>query len=263
MKIMIFGANGMLGRYLVTDFQDRHTVIPVTRKELDLLELTEVALKRFVKKHKPDLIINAAGLIKQRNPKVLDLVAVNTVFPQMLGKLKEELGAEIIHITTDCVFSGRDGDYTETSLHDCTDEYGKTKSLGEHPKLTIIRTSIIGEEYENKLSLIEWVKSQAGKEVQGYVYHDWNGVTCLELCKVIERVIESGAYWEGVQHIFSPNTVTKGELVKMISDAFGLNVTVVPTVTDVVTRTLSTNSMPMVTTDLFDQLGELSNFKLA
>lgn len=262
MKIMIFGANGMLGRYLVTDFESRHTIIPVTRTDLDLAKVTEAKLKTFVKKHKPDLIINAAGLIKQRNPNVLDLVAVNTVFPHLLAKVKEELGVEVIHITTDCVFSGRDGDYTETALHDCTDEYGKTKSLGENPKLTIIRTSIIGEERDNKLSLLEWVKSQAGKEVNGYVYHEWNGVTCLELCKVIERVIESGAYWEGVSHVFSPTSVCKAELVKMISDAFRLDVTVNPMVTDTQNRTLATNSMPMVTTDLFDQLTELSNFIL-
>ena len=106
-----------------------------------------------------------------------------------LAKIKKEHNCQVVHISTDCVFNGKKGNYNEEDDHDCLDVYGKTKSLGENPDLTIIRTSIIGEEITNKRSLVEWVKSNTSKEINGFIKHFWNGVTCLQLAKIIYKII--------------------------------------------------------------------------
>ena len=132
----------------------------------------------------------------------------------------------MIHVTTDCVFSGKDGNYDENSLHDETNDYGTSKSLGELCKATIIRTSIIGEETINKRSLLEWVRSNRGGEINGFTNHMWNGVTCLQLSKIIEKMIREKFYWEGVRHTFSPRSVSKYELVSLINEIYDLNIKV-------------------------------------
>ena len=130
----------------------------------------------------------------------------------------------MIHITTDCVFSGINGKYDELSIHDSKEIYGISKSLGEVDQVTIIRTSIIGEEIRNKYSLLEWIKSNKGKEINGYVNHFWNGVTCLELAKVIEYMIRNNYFWKGVRHIYSPEIVSKYELITMINEIYELDI---------------------------------------
>ena len=101
-------------------------------------------------------------------------------------------------------------------VHTATDIYGTTKSLGESQKSTIIRTSIIGEELTGQNSLLEWIKSNKNKTINGFANHYWNGVTCLTLSKIIKSIIDKKDYWTGVRHIFSPNTVTKYDLCKYI-----------------------------------------------
>lgn len=125
-----------------------------------------------------------------------------------------------------CVFSGNDGNYNEKSPHDCIDVYGKTKSLGEPLNCTVVRTSIIGEEIEQGRSLVEWVKSMKNKGANGYTNHKWNGITCLQVAKVFEDIIENNKYWMGVKHIVSPNIVNKYVLVSTISDVYELNITI-------------------------------------
>jgi dTDP-4-dehydrorhamnose reductase len=146
----------------------------------------------------------------------------------------------MIHITTDCVFSGKDGSYNELSEHDETNDYGMSKSLGELCNATIIRTSIIGEEVQNKRSLLEWVKSNKGKDINGFVNHFWNGVTCLELSNVIYKIINEKLYWNGVRHIFSPKSVSKFELVSMINEVYNLNIKINPFETENVDKTITT-----------------------
>jgi dTDP-4-dehydrorhamnose reductase len=104
------------------------------------------------------------------------------------------------------------------SLHDCLDDYGKSKSLGEPTNCMVIRTSIIGEEIHKNASLIAWAKTQKGKSVNGFLNHDWNGVTTLEYAKVCQQVIDKGLYEIGLHHVHSPQSVNKFELLQIISD---------------------------------------------
>ena len=124
------------------------------------------------------------------------------------------------------MFSGKIGNYNENSQHDADDIYGITKSLGEDKTMCIIRTSIIGEETNNKNSLIEWLIKQKNGTIDGYENVFWNGVTCLQLAKIIEQIIKNNTYWIGVRHILSPNTVSKYELCEYINEIYQLNINI-------------------------------------
>lgn len=234
MKILVFGSNGMLGNYILSYLNKNNlTAIGITRNDYDLKNLTEESLNKFLLDKNIDenfVLINSAGVIPQASKNYQltdkDYFKINSIFPIILSKLCNKYKCKMIHVTTDCVFSGEKGNYIETDEHDASDSYGVSKSLGELCNCTIIRTSIIGEEKLNKRSLLEWVKSNANKEINGYVNHYWNGVTCLQLSKIIHCIISENLYWTGVRHIFSPETVNKYELTSMINDIYKFNITI-------------------------------------
>lgn len=250
----------MLGKYVMEHFSRiaGFSVLGVTRNEFDAVTDDVKTLQLY----QYDVVINCIGTIKSvvDSVGVVNTIKVNSLFPHTIANECKSYNTRLIHITTDCVFSGERGSYTENDLHDATDVYGKTKSLGEPETAMVIRTSIIGEEVA-KRSLIEWVKSKANTTVSGYTNHTWNGVTCLELAKFIEGCIKTDNYWTGVQHVFSPQDVTKLELVHMISDAFNLSVDTIPTETQPpVYRTLRTIYTPKIQKSLREQINELPGF---
>ena len=267
MKVIIFGANGMLGTYLTKYLSLNHfEVIALTRSDLDISNISSQELFNFLESKnvsKEDVIINACGSIPQRMTNLQTMIKVNSLFPTYLGDYKNYYGCNVIHITTDCVFSGKTGNYCETDLHDATDMYGKSKSLGEYKYLTTIRTSIIGEENRNKKSLLEWVRSNKNGEIYGYHNHLWNGVTCLELSKIISNIIHHNKFWNGVRHVYSPNTVSKYELVSIINDVYNLNIKIQPTNTDVrcFRNLYSIYNEVFTYNDIKTQIKELKNFK--
>jgi len=236
MKIYVFGYKGMLGRYAYSYLKSKnYEVIGISRNEIDIIEdgqnenkLKPALFHIGVKKN--DIIINCAGTIKPMVDKfgVLNAIRVNSIFPHVLSNLCKSEGYKLLHITTDCTFLGHYGSYKETDPHDCTDVYGKSKSLGEPKNCTVIRTSIIGEEIGQNRSLIEWIKSMKNKTANGYINHYWNGLTCLQVAKVFEDIIVNNKYWDGVRHIFSPNILDKYELVSTVSKIYDLNINVNP-----------------------------------
>jgi dTDP-4-dehydrorhamnose reductase len=228
MKVVVFGSNGMLGNYLCSILSKTKEVIKLSRKDFDISKFTCQSLDIFLKElnlDKKSVIVNCAGIIPQsKNEYIRDYIKINSLFPVCLSMICEFNDWNFIHITTDCVFSGSMGNYDENSKHDETNIYGITKSLGEIGYGTIIRTSIIGEEIINKRSLLEWVKSNKNGSVDGYDNHFWNGVTCLQLSMIINQIIDENLYWQGIYHLFSPNQVSKYELIKMINDIYDLNI---------------------------------------
>jgi len=265
MKVFLFGANGMLGNYVRSYLSQNHIqVIPLTRKDFDLEELSVLSLKKFLEEKglgADDVIVNCAGVIpqasKDRELSKRNYYKINSILPIILSMLTTHM----IHITTDCVFSGATGGYHEYSTPDEINDYGISKSLGELCDGTIIRTSIIGEELVNKRSLLEWVISNENRTINGYSNHFWYGVTCLQLAKIIHKIINQNLYWKGVRHIFSPTTVSKYELCTMISDIYELNIKVKEYETEKVDKSLSTvyevhRNIP----ELNDQLKEMRDF---
>ena len=235
MKVLVFGASGMLGKYISTYLKgNEFNVQDVGRKDVDAND-TRVQLQKFIQENTTsgDVIINCMGTIK---PRVADVgekatILTNSIFPRELADLCAQYNIHLIHPTTDCVYDGLDGNYNEESKHNIDDVYGMSKSLGEPFNATVIRTSIIGEEVKQGRSLVEWVKSEKGNSVFGFTNHMWNGVTCLQFAKICEDIINNNEYWYGVRHIHS-NTLNKKELVETISEVYDLGMTVVPKETE-------------------------------
>jgi dTDP-4-dehydrorhamnose reductase len=224
MKIILFGSTGMLGNYVKKHLSQFHEIICIDRNAFDIESCDWKKVDGIIQNG--ELVINCAGAIPQQKCDIRKYIALNTLFPQKVNEIAKKHDIKFIHITTDCVFSGKDGNYNENSKHDAEDIYGISKSLGEDNSMCIIRTSIIGEELNNKNSLIEWVIKQKNSTIDGYENVFWNGVTCLQLAKIIEIVINKNTYWHGVRHIFSPNIVSKYELCQYINDTYGLNITI-------------------------------------
>lgn len=176
-----------------------------------------------------DFFVNCLGLITQlideKNASHwLEAASINTLFPHELEIYAKSMNTKVIHVTTDCVFSGNSGSYVESSTHDASDIYGLTKSLGEVKSQNVmnIRASSIGREEREFKSLLEWVVRQPlGSEIVGYTDRFWNGVTTLALAKVIAGVISKGLFKSGTQHLVPLNVVSKAELLSLISEAFG------------------------------------------
>lgn len=233
-RLIILGGNGMLGHYIKRYFET-HTklqIISITRNEYDVIIDSIDKLESLLKTHLDDktVIFNAIGIIPQANKNypLTDnhYIKINQEFPHQLEKLCEKYNCRLIHSTTDCVYTGKKGNYIESEPHDETSMYGITKSKGEPLNSTVIRTSIIGEEIHNKRSLVEWIKGNKDKEVNGYTNQYWNGITCLQYAKVLEKMLNENIFWKGVRHIYSPTTVSKYELVSMVNDVYMLNIKV-------------------------------------
>lgn len=252
-KIFIFGSNGMLGNYMLSYLCKKYITVPINRNDYDLSNmeiktLNHLLIEKGIKCG--DVVINCAGVIPQASKqwelnKIL-YYKINSLFPVILSMICESLNVHMVHITTDCVFDGKLGKYNENSEHTEINDYGTSKSLGELCSATIIRTSIIGEEMNNKRSLLEWVKSKKGGEINGYTNHYWNGVTCLELAKIVLEIIDKKLYWKGVKHVFSPISVSKYELVNIINAVYGLNIKINKFETEIVDKTLTSIYEPFV-----------------
>lgn len=270
MSVIIFGSTGMLGRYVskvLADGSCNFVTKCITRKEYDIYKDSQFKLEDLLdsffnstRSAKEHYIINCAGIIPQKllqcdispngisdSDKARLYMKVNALFPHMLANYVSKHNClagnssriKLIHITTDCVFDGCEGDYLEGSAHTETGLYGVSKSLGEPEDCCCIRTSIIGEELiqssnasnagssSNGYSLLEWVRShKPGSTINGFDNHYWNGVTCLTLAKVILKMILEGIYWTGVRHIYSPDNVNKYDLCCIINEVYDLNLQV-------------------------------------
>jgi len=278
MKVIIFGSNGMLGTYMYKYICKYHDVIGITRDiynvEKDSFEdLTNICEKYNIDKN--TIIINCIGLLPHRfnSHSMKDqsfngetnksFILINSIFPHNLEKVYMLYHCKVIHITSDCVFKGDKGQYDENDTPDLNNIYGITKTLGECERICTIRSSIIGEELANKKSLLEWVLSQKNKNINGYSNYIWNGVTCLELAKVINNIISTKNYWKGVRHLYSPDIVSKYDLCCMINRIYNLNINIEKYyLENKIDRTLQTIYSEITVSPLENQITELKNFKL-
>jgi len=249
MKIAVLGQNGMLGHMVENVFKsDLHLgVSGFGRAALDVYPRTLNHLGTKLSGlfgMDTDYVINCIGAIKPIFDNKADIstpIYTNAVFPHQLATWGELTNTKIIHITTDCVFSGYAGQYTEQSPHDALDVYGKSKSLGEPENAMVIRTSIFGPESGGrKRSFLEWVKSQNGKTVKGFTNHYWNGLTTLELAKGLLDIVTSDVWTNGLFHVFSED-VSKFDMVSQIAEAYNIDLAIEPFETDLcIDRTLRT-----------------------
>ncbi len=243
MRILVLGGRGMAG-HVITSYMKKqgHDVLYTTRNEDGIqLDVTSLAgVRNVILHHKPDVLINAVGLLNgDAEARLKDAIIVNGLLPHFLTEVLDEYGGKLIHISTDCVFSGEKGSYVENDEKDGTTAYSKTKAIGEvtrSPHLTI-RTSIIGPELkENGIGLFHWFLKQQG-EVKGYANVFWNGVTTLELAKAIDHLIPTGA--TGLYHLCTPGRISKYELLQLFKEVLKKDdVTITASLTPVHDKTL-------------------------
>lgn len=189
----------------------------------------------------PDVVINCVGLVKQladaNDP--LQAVPINTLLPHRLALLCQAVGARLVHISTDCVFSGSKGNYLESDFPDAIDLYGRSKLLGEvdYPHAVTLRTSIIGHELSGKRSLLGWFLAQHGA-VRGYTRAIFSGVPTVELARVINEFILPRSDLHGLYHV-AANAINKYDLLKLIAKIYDRNVTIMPSDDLVIDRSLN------------------------
>lgn len=255
--ILVFGATGMLGHTLCRVLSQNHGVVGTVRghaKEyrspllnVPLYSYVDVNDMRTVydaiKTTNPDVVINAIGIVKQlpdaanRERSIL----VNSLLPHKLASICKIHGANLIQISTDCVFDGNRGGYRETDPTTATDLYGRTKALGEviDDRNLTLRTSIIGHElYPPYHGLLEWMLRQTWATVPGYTNAIFSGVTTIELARTIDIVIQEYPDLTGLYHVAAP-PITKHDLLTMINATFDLGATIVPDTSVVVDRSLN------------------------
>ncbi|MFC7750602.1 dTDP-4-dehydrorhamnose reductase family protein [Paenibacillus thermoaerophilus] len=237
MKLLLIGATGMAGHVLERYFREQadYRVFSTSREtghpERLRLELTDSAAAReIVRAVRPDVIVNCAGILNEDASRRETMAyEINGLLPHRLAREAEAVGARLVHISSDCVFSGKRGRYTESDEPDGTSVYARTKRLGEVHAAphTTIRTSIIGPEVrEGGIGLMQWFLRQTGR-VTGYVHVPWNGVTTLELAKAVREAIERPV--AGLVHLTSVETITKHDLLLLIQDIWDkTDVEVVP-----------------------------------
>jgi dTDP-4-dehydrorhamnose reductase len=251
MKILILGSDGMLGSMAMKYFASKNFDVRGTTRNKAALKSNELYLNLsnynfnlndLIKNNwVPEYIINCIGIIKPHiNKNIEESIYVNSLFPHILSRQSKNLNIKVIHITTDCVYSGNHGNYNEYSIFDPLDIYGKTKSLGEPNDCLVLRTSIIGPEIKGKLSLLEWFLNNKNSSIYGYTNHIWNGLTTLELCKVMEQIIIKNIYVNDIRHIFSTKN-SKYEMLKVFKDVYKKDIYIIPHKTDIICdRSLNT-----------------------
>jgi dTDP-4-dehydrorhamnose reductase len=163
---------------------------------------------------------------------------LNALLPHQLAFVAQKAGARLVHFSTDCVFSGKKGNYVETDFPDAEDLYGRTKLLGEthYPHTLTLRTSMIGRELSRKTSLVEWFVAQRGP-VQGYRRAIYTGFTTLEIARLVEQLITEHPEANGLWHV-SSEPISKFDLLGLVRKHFGLDTEIVPDDTFVCDRSL-------------------------
>ena len=230
---------------------------------LDKIEESLEKLKNDFEK--PDYIINCIGVIKPRitdeTKSIANAYKINSVFPHLLDKFASSLNAIVLQIGTDCVFSGKKGNYNELENHDAADNYGLSKSLGElqTDNTKIIRSSIIGIENNNMYSLVSWImKQEMNATINGFKNHMWNGVTTKTFATILSGIIRNNVELNQNLHLVPANQLNKLDLVKLIANSIGrtdLKVTE-SHAPETIDRTLST-----LYPEINKQLWELSGFE--
>ena len=193
--------------------------------------LDEKTLHDVFERVKPNLVVNCVGLIKQLSSAndPLIVLPVNSIFPHRLAKLCGLFDTRLIHISTDCVFSGRKGMYTESDPSDAEDLYGKSKFIGEladQPHVITLRTSIIGHELNSNYALIDWFLSQK-EQVKGYVNAIFSGLPTVELTRVIMDYVTPRPHLFGLYHV-AAKPISKYDLLKLVAEIYRKKINIIP-----------------------------------
>ncbi|HSA62437.1 MAG TPA: SDR family oxidoreductase [Nitrospiraceae bacterium] len=245
MRVLILGGDGMLGHQLFRHFKQRHDVrvtLRLGREAYDAFRLFDPgtafygidvrqtdALLQVMAEFRPEAVVNAVGIVKQRSDakEVIPSLEINSLLPHRLALMCRTVGARLVHLSTDCVFSGRKGNYCEADFADADDVYGRTKFLGEvsESHCLTLRTSMIGPELSRKTGLLEWFLAQRGQTVKGFTKAIFSGFPTAELARIVERVLVEAPTLHGLYHA-AAGPISKYDLLTLIRDRLRLPITI-------------------------------------
>jgi dTDP-4-dehydrorhamnose reductase len=265
-RVLVLGVTGMLGHTLLREFDgDPDVEVHGTARAREVTGLLPADLavrvrtgvdardvdgiRRLLHDVRPDAVVNCVGVVKQR-PEVQDAVgtvSLNALFPHLLSRECAAVGARLIHVSTDCVFSGDRGAYVETDLPDPPDLYGRSKLLGEATEggALTLRTSIIGHELASNRSLVDWFLTRSGV-VSGYTKAIYSGVTTLEFARLLRTVILPRTDVAGLYHVAAA-PIPKYDLLRLVAAEYGWTGEIVPYDGFVCDRSLSAEALAAVT----------------
>jgi len=245
MRVLVFGAGGMLGHKLIQVLSSNNEVygtfrgrvlehpslgtVPVDRFITGVSAEEDESVRRAIETARPDVVINAIGIIKQLpdSKNVITTLTINSIFPHRLAQLSAEFGFRLITISTDCVFAGDRGNYSEEDIPDATDLYGKSKNLGEvsSENCLTLRTSIIGHELGSAHSLVDWFLSNLGGKVKGYANAIYSGFPTVVFASIIDNLIHAHPAISGLYHV-SSDAISKYDLLMLINEAYDAGITI-------------------------------------
>lgn len=247
-KILVLGANGMLGHVIFTELSKQKELkvygtvlslkgfkkffssklLKMIRDKIDINNFKLVT--KIFNVIKPDIVINCIGLIKQLPSAndAIQAITLNALLPHRLAQLCQTIRARMIHFSTDCVYSGKTGNYKENDPSDVQDLYGRTKFLGEvsYPHTFTFRTSIIGHELASKNGLLEWFLSQR-ESVNGFTKVIYSGFPTIEIAYILNEYIIPNSKLNGLYHV-SSDPISKYELLKLIAKEYHKEIKVIP-----------------------------------
>ena len=267
MKVLVLGVTGMLGSTVFRQFHGNpHFEVWGTLRNpsgakyfseethgslinnVDVLD--HDSLVSVLARVRPDVVINCVGLIKQladaKDP--LSALPINAMLPHRIARLCALSGARLIHISTDCVFSGRKGLYTEEDISDAEDLYGKSKYIGElhaEPNAVTLRTSIIGHELGSQYSLVDWFLSQSGS-VKGYEKAIFSGLPTVELARVIRDYVIPNPGLIGLYHV-AVAPIDKLSLLKLIAEVYEKEINIIADGNVAIDRSLNSSRFQSAT----------------
>jgi len=266
LKILVLGISGMLGNALFRKLSsfDEYKVYGTLRSSNALHYFQESlreniildadvenfdGLIKLVSTIQPDVTVNCIGLVKQLTDSAdpLRAIPLNSILPHRLAKILSLIGGRLIHISTDCVFSGKNGMYKETDLPDTRDIYGLTKLLGEvdYENAVTLRTSIIGHELQGNRSLVNWFLSQK-TNVKGYSQAIFSGLPTVELANVIHKYVIPNQSLRGLYHI-SSEPIDKFSLLRIIAEVYKKSVKIEEDMSVVIDRSLDSTKFQNIT----------------
>lgn len=260
------GGTGMLGHKLVQilseEFQTAFTIRSNKNSiyKTGLLNSSDVfdhinvenidKVEEVIAEFKPDFVLNAVGVIKQLPESKNDLLTlnINSIFPRNLANLTEKYKFKLINISTDCVFNGKKGNYTEFDFVDAEDLYGKSKFLGEvkGKNCLTIRTSIIGREIFTKHSLLEWFLNVQEPTVKGFTNAVFSGFPTQVLSEIIKNILQNHSALEGLYHV-SSEPINKYDLLCLVKKKFNLKTEIIPDDKFVIDRSLDSTRFKELT----------------